>query len=92
MSIGTKAACHDWNTYVSPGLLAVGPGRFSVSGVRTTILILEAVMSKRVGACFGRHDTHGTLSLAMASTAADTVAAPPVAEYLNIGSAQALRP
>lgn len=29
-------------TYVSPGLLAVGPGRFSVSGVRTTRLILAA--------------------------------------------------
>lgn len=28
--------------YVSPGLLAVGPGRFSVSGVRTTRLILAA--------------------------------------------------
>ena len=28
-------------TYVSPGLFAVGPGRFSVSGVRTMRLILS---------------------------------------------------
>ena len=65
-------------TYTSPGLFAVGPGRFSVSGVRTTRLMLHGQASAMYStANAGISLTDGTLSFAIASAVAVTVAAPP---------------
>ena len=66
----------DW-TYISPGLLAEGPGKFSVSGTTTTRLILQYFS---VGLKYNqdrRNTTYGTFSLAIANAAEQTAAAPP---------------
>jgi hypothetical protein len=63
---------------MSPGLLALGPGMFSVSGVNTTRLMLQIrkLVVKRMQKAIVL-ETHGNFSLAMASADETTVAAPP---------------
>jgi len=63
-------------TYTSPGLFALGPGRFSQSGVTATALILTRIKGEHVQHVCSR-DTHGSWSFAIANIEATTVAAPP---------------
>ena len=64
--------------HMSPGLLALGPGIFSVRGVTTTRLTLE-IQKPDISANVDNKDvfTHGSFSWAMAKADETTAAAPP---------------
>ena len=75
--------------YTSPGLFALGPGRFSHRGVTTTRLMLTEDYVMHVFKLGVAYRTYGRQSFAIARAADTTAAAPPEDHYINLRAGQA---